>query len=54
VITFIDAATDDPQRRCPDISLARTALKWQPEISLADGLKHTVEWFERRLSSDPR
>jgi dTDP-glucose 4,6-dehydratase len=54
VITFIDAATDDPQRRCPDISLARTALKWQPEISLADGLKHTVEWFERRLTSDPR
>ncbi|MDT7729219.1 MAG: dTDP-glucose 4,6-dehydratase [Actinomycetota bacterium] len=53
-ITHIDAATDDPQRRCPDISLARTALDWQPEVSLADGLERTVGWFARQLTGDPR
>jgi dTDP-glucose 4,6-dehydratase len=53
-ITHIDAATDDPQRRCPDISLARSELRWQPEISLKDGLERTVEWFAHQLTCDPR
>ena len=29
---------DDPQRRCPDISLARDALGWEPKIDADDGL----------------
>lgn len=53
-ITHIDAATDDPQRRCPDISLARSELRWQPEISLTDGLERTVEWFAHQFTRDPR
>ena len=36
---------DDPQRRCPDISLARKELGWEPEISLSEGLKPTLDWF---------
>ena len=36
---------DDPQRRCPDISLARKELGWEPKISLSEGLKTTLDWF---------
>jgi UDP-glucuronate decarboxylase len=36
---------DDPQVRQPDISHARAALKWEPNISLDDGLKRTIAYF---------
>jgi dTDP-glucose 4,6-dehydratase len=36
---------DDPTRRRPDISLAERVLGWRPEVSLADGVARTVEWF---------
>lgn len=39
---------DDPRRRCPDISRARAALNWRPEISVAEGVSRTVEWFRAR------
>ena len=44
-ITFIPRPQDDPTVRQPDISLARSALHWQPNVPLQDGLKHTVSWF---------
>jgi dTDP-glucose 4,6-dehydratase len=44
-IEHIEAAVDDPQRRCPDISLARTVLGWEPEVPLHEGLRRTVDWF---------
>ena len=37
--------TDDPQRRQPDITLARETLDWQPTVALRDGLEKTIEWF---------
>jgi len=37
---------DDPRKRRPDISKARTLLNWEPEVSLAKGLKHTLEYFQ--------
>ncbi len=40
---------DDPVRRCPDISLARDRLGWEPTTSLHAGLGLTIEYFERRL-----
>ena len=40
---------DDPTRRCPDISLAKAKLGWQPRVSLEEGLSRTAAWFERRL-----
>jgi len=36
---------DDPIRRQPDISLAKDKLHWQPDVSLEDGLKKTIEFF---------
>lgn len=37
--------TDDPTRRCPDISLARTQLGWEPKVPLDEGLRRTIAWF---------
>ena len=36
---------DDPERRKPDISLARSLVGWKPEIPLIDGLKETINYF---------
>ena len=36
---------DDPTRRCPDISLARQLLGWEPQIDLRAGLSRTIDWF---------
>lgn len=36
---------DDPTRRRPDITLAKTKLDWQPKVPLRDGLAKTIEWF---------
>jgi UDP-glucuronate decarboxylase len=41
---------DDPQRRCPDISLARKTLAWEPRVSLREGLAKTIAYFESVLS----
>jgi len=45
---------DDPQRRRPDISLARRVLGWQPRVELEAGLKATVAWFEGDLRGAAR
>jgi UDP-glucuronate decarboxylase len=36
---------DDPVQRQPDISLARSVLGWEPQVSLREGLDRTVAWF---------
>ncbi|MFF1612535.1 NAD-dependent epimerase/dehydratase family protein [Amycolatopsis sp. NPDC058278] len=46
-IEYVDAVVDDPQRRCPDISLARDVLGWEPKIDADDGLRRTAAWFRR-------
>lgn len=38
---------DDPTQRCPDITLARSLLKWQPEVSLDFGLDQTIAYFKQ-------
>ena len=40
---------DDPKRRKPDISLARRILKFEPEISLEEGLRKTISYFREIL-----
>lgn len=41
---------DDPQRRKPDITRAKTFLAWNPTVPLQEGLKLTIDDFRRRLS----
>jgi len=36
---------DDPQRRRPDISLAKKMLEWSPKVPLEQGLAKTIEFF---------
>ncbi|MGC8560607.1 MAG: UDP-glucuronic acid decarboxylase family protein [Phycisphaerae bacterium] len=40
---------DDPRQRCPDITLARQLLGWEPTISRRDGLLRTIEYYRRKL-----
>ena len=46
-IVFEPLPTDDPTRRQPDITLARSVLGWEPRIDLAEGLRRTVGWLAR-------
>ena len=41
--------SDDPSRRCPDITRARTLLDWQPTTKLREGLKPTIAYFDKLL-----
>jgi len=36
---------DDPTQRCPDITLARSKLGWEPTVPLETGLKRTIDYF---------
>ena len=44
-IAFIERPVDDPTIRQPDITLARTALGWSPQVDLEQGLRRTIDWF---------
>ena len=51
-IVKVDAREDDPIRRKPDISLAKQRLGWQPEINLQEGLRPTIDYFEKLLKDN--
>lgn len=40
---------DDPLQRCPDITLAKERLKWEPAVTLREGLEETIEYFRQVL-----
>jgi dTDP-glucose 4,6-dehydratase len=44
-IVHRDLPVDDPKQRQPDITRARSLLGWEPEVSLEDGLRRTLEYF---------
>ncbi|BAU48320.1 NAD-dependent dehydratase [Sulfurifustis variabilis] len=41
---------DDPRRRRPDITAARTLLDWEPKTGLREGLTQTIEYFDALLA----
>ncbi|MFP5222617.1 MAG: UDP-glucuronic acid decarboxylase family protein [Acidobacteriota bacterium] len=45
-IEYRPLPSDDPRQRKPDITLAKSALGWEPTVKLADGLKKTIEYFD--------
>ncbi len=45
-IVFKSLPIDDPSRRCPDITLAKEILNWEPTTPLEEGLKKTIAWFK--------
>jgi len=49
-IVFKTLPQDDPVQRCPDITLAKKVLGWQPNVGLEEGLEKTIEYFKKILS----
>ena len=43
---------DDPKQRCPDISLAKSILNWEPSIELNAGVEKTSNYFKKLLNID--
>lgn len=48
-VTFVDARVSEPERRCPDVTLADQLLDWRPRTRWADGLATTAAWARQRL-----
>lgn len=48
-IQFLPLPADDPKQRKPNIDLAEKMLDWKPSIPLAEGLKHTIEYFKKTI-----
>lgn len=48
-LIFKPLPKDDPQQRRPDISLAKEKLDWSPKIELEEGLKKTIDYFDKLL-----
>jgi UDP-glucuronate decarboxylase len=49
-LEFQRLPSDDPRKRCPDISLAKEKLGWEPRVPLKEGLIKTIEYFEDLLN----
>lgn len=49
-LIFQDLPSDDPKQRRPDISLAKSALKWEPKVDLEQGLVRTIDFFRSRVA----
>ncbi|HJO25325.1 MAG: SDR family oxidoreductase [Myxococcota bacterium] len=55
-LCFAELPSDDPVRRCPDITRARETLGWEPKTPLDTGLRHTIDYFDdllRRSGAGP-
>ena len=50
-IVFHELPQDDPKQRCPNITRAREALGWEPEIPVREGLSRTIRWFAGQRSA---
>lgn len=51
-VVYRSLPVDDPKHRCPDISKARSILRWWPTVSLKQGLRQVVSSFLSKLSKD--
>ena len=48
-IVHEELPVDDPAKRRPDITRARTELGWEPQVQLREGIERTVAWFREEL-----
>jgi UDP-glucuronate decarboxylase len=51
-LIFQPLPVDDPMQRCPDITLARDKLNWEPKVHLEEGLTKTIAFFDALLKSN--
>lgn len=52
-IEFLPLPVDDPNRRRPDISLAKSVLDWEPRVSLDEGLEKTIAYYRAEVFGEP-
>ena len=45
---YCEVPQDDPTRRCPDITKAKTLLRWEPQTDLRQGLVKTINYFRAK------
>ena len=48
-IVYRPLPIDDPKQRRPDVTRARTLLKWEPKVGLEEGLLKTVDYFKGKV-----
>jgi dTDP-glucose 4,6-dehydratase len=51
-IDYKPLPVDDPKQRQPDITRAKSLLKWEPKVGLAEGLSKTIEYFKGRIDKE--
>ncbi|MFH1481094.1 MAG: UDP-glucuronic acid decarboxylase family protein [Pseudomonadota bacterium] len=51
-IVYKPLPADDPKQRQPDIRLAKKELKWSPKVTLEEGLKKTIPYFETLIMNE--
>ena len=51
-IKFEPLPSDDPRQRQPNISRAKSILKWEPKTQLSEGLAKTIDYFDKKLSKE--
>jgi dTDP-glucose 4,6-dehydratase len=51
IIEMRPLPVDDPQRRCPDVSVAIRELDWRAAVSLEEGLRRTIAWWRAALAA---
>ena len=49
-LEFQPLPADDPKVRRPDITRATNLLGWEPQVTLDEGLRETIRYFEKSLS----
>jgi dTDP-glucose 4,6-dehydratase len=52
IIAYNPLPQDDPKQRRPDITKARTLLAWEPKIQLEQGLRFSLEYFQKAVANE--
>ncbi|MCK9438550.1 MAG: UDP-glucuronic acid decarboxylase family protein [Patescibacteria group bacterium] len=50
-LIFMNLPEDDPKQRCPDISLAKSKLNWEPKVYLDEGLNYISDFFKKKIEN---
>ncbi|CAN0244856.1 unnamed protein product, partial [Discosporangium mesarthrocarpum] len=48
-VVHLEATKDDPNKRRPDISLAKEKLGWEPRVAVREGIEMTIKYFRQEL-----
>lgn len=51
-IIYEDLPQDDPKKRRPDITLAKSLLNWEPRVDVIEGIKKTIEYFSHEITEN--